>query len=203
MSEIKLYLGDCLEVMRGMADKSVDMVFTSPPFKEEDVESEYWGEYDQWFYEMNRLSRKVVVVIHSATKLNRLIAEYPPKRMMIWGKGFSQYSWRYNPILVYQVSDNYKVNKFIWSDSFGVQAVQGKGKEHKYQDPELLYRTIIKMFKGCDTILDPFMGSGTTGCVATLEGRDFIGCEIDPTYYAIAERRIAEAQQQPQLELAK
>lgn len=40
------------------------------------------------------------------------------------------------------------------------------------------------------------MGSGTTGVACVQTGRSFIGIEIDPTYYAIAERRIAEAQQQ-------
>ena len=197
---MQLIQGDCLEVMSTMPDNSVDAVFTSPPFKEEDVEAEYWGEYDKWFSEMRRVASKVVIVIHSATKLNSLISKYPPKRTMVWGKGFSQYSWRWNPILLYQQTDDYKINKYIWADSFGVQAVQGKGKEHKYQDPLELYQLIIKMFKGCDTILDPFMGSGTTGVACVKTGRDFIGVELDPTYFAVAERRIAEAQLQPRLE---
>jgi len=50
-----------------------------------------------------------------------------------------------------------------------------------------------------DTILDPFMGSGTTGVACVQTGRNFIGIEIDPTYFAIAEKRIAEAQMQPRL----
>lgn len=41
-----------------------------------------------------------------------------------------------------------------------------------------------------DTVLDPFLGSGTTGKMALLEGRNFIGIERDPDYFAIAERRI-------------
>ena len=49
------------------------------------------------------------------------------------------------------------------------------------------------------TVFDPFMGSGTTGVACVRTGRNFIGCEIDPTYYAIAQRRIAEAQLQPPL----
>jgi len=40
-------------------------------------------------------------------------------------------------------------------------------------------------------VLDPFMGSGTTGCACVLEGRDFVGIEMDADYYAIAEARIA------------
>ena len=51
------------------------------------------------------------------------------------------------------------------------------------------------------TILDPFMGSGTTGVACVQTGRNFIGIEIDPTYFAIAEKRIAEAQLQLRLPL--
>ena len=45
------------------------------------------------------------------------------------------------------------------------------------------------------------MGSGTTGIAPVQTGRNFIGIEIDPDYYKIAERRIAEAQIQPRLPL--
>ena len=54
--------------------------------------------------------------------------------------------------------------------------------------------------KSC-TILDPFMCSGTTGVACVQTGRNFIGIEIDPTYFAIAERRIQEAQLQLRLPL--
>jgi DNA modification methylase len=50
-----------------------------------------------------------------------------------------------------------------------------------------------------DTILDPFMGSGTTGVAAIQLGRRFVGIEIDPTYFEIAKRRIVEAQMQLRL----
>jgi site-specific DNA-methyltransferase (adenine-specific) len=46
-------------------------------------------------------------------------------------------------------------------------------------------------------VLDPFMGSGTTGIAAMQEGMKFVGIERDPHYYEIASRRIAEAKQIP------
>ena len=50
-----------------------------------------------------------------------------------------------------------------------------------------------------DSILDPFMGSGTTGVACVKLGRKFIGIEIEPKYFDIACRRIAEALRQPDL----
>jgi DNA modification methylase len=58
---------------------------------------------------------------------------------------------------------------------------------------------IKKGSKEGDTILDPFMGSGTTGVACVQTGRNFIGCEIDPGYFKIAEKRIHDAQQQMRL----
>jgi site-specific DNA-methyltransferase (adenine-specific) len=44
-------------------------------------------------------------------------------------------------------------------------------------------------------VLDPFMGSGSTGIAAMLEGKRFVGCELDEEYFKIAEKRIEEWQQ--------
>jgi site-specific DNA-methyltransferase (adenine-specific) len=53
------------------------------------------------------------------------------------------------------------------------------------------------------TILDPFMGSGTTGVACVQTGRNFIGIEIDEGYFKIAEKRIKDAQQQMRIDFAK
>ena len=46
--------------------------------------------------------------------------------------------------------------------------------------------------QNCETIFDPFMGSGTTGVAAVRLGRKFIGIEIEPKYFDIAKQRISE-----------
>lgn len=185
---------DALEFLPTLADKSIDIIFTSPPFKDEDVVGDYWVFYDLFFRQAIRIASKVVIVIHSATKLNMLIAKYPPKRMMVWGKGISQYSYRWNPILLYQISDDYKINKYVWGDAFGIPSVNGKTKVHKYQDPLVLYYTILKMFKDCNLILDPFMGSGTTGVACKILGKDFIGIDFDIASYNVAMQKIRDEQ---------
>ena len=51
----------------------------------------------------------------------------------------------------------------------------------------------VRLYYG-DTIFDPFLGSGTTGKMAVLNGRNFIGIEKDKNYFEIAKKRIAAAQ---------
>ena len=58
---------------------------------------------------------------------------------------------------------------------------------------------ILSWSKESDTILDPFMGSGTTGVACVQLNRNFIGYEISPDYFKIAEKRIKEAQAQKKL----
>ena len=66
-------------------------------------------------------------------------------------------------------------------------------KLHSTQKPEaLLYRVLNCASKKGDVILDPFMGSGTTGAVAKKLGRNFLGIERDKRYFKAAERRISK-----------
>ncbi|MEA2875108.1 MAG: hypothetical protein QOF14_304 [Hyphomicrobiales bacterium] len=70
--------------------------------------------------------------------------------------------------------------------------------EHPTQKPERLVSEWIRLFTNPDElILDPFMGSGTTGVVAVKQGRRFTGIEIDPKYFALACRRIEDALRTP------
>jgi len=71
---------------------------------------------------------------------------------------------------------------------------------HPTEKPVKLMVEILKDFTNQnETILDPFMGSGTTGVACVKLGRKFIGIELDPKYFDIACRRIEEAYKQPDL----
>lgn len=74
------------------------------------------------------------------------------------------------------------------------QANSPREREHITQKPLDVMRELVKITLEGGTILDPFMGSGTTGVAAILEGRRFIGAEMVPHYQQVAERRIREAQ---------
>lgn len=70
---------------------------------------------------------------------------------------------------------------------------------HPTQKPVQLMQWCLGFLPDADTILDPFMGSGTTGVACVNLGRKFIGIELDPDYFEIACRRISEAYKQPRL----
>ena len=83
-----------------------------------------------------------------------------------------------------------KVKENIWFYTAG-KRVDG----HPAQFPEQLANDhIISWSNAGDLVLDPFMGSGTTGKMALLNNRNFIGIELDPTYFDIAQKRIEAAQ---------
>lgn len=76
----------------------------------------------------------------------------------------------------------------------------GPGNEHPTQKPVALMDTLVELFSAPrQVVLDPFMGSGTTGVSCARYGRRFIGIEADERYFDMACRRIAEAYRQPRL----
>ena len=69
---------------------------------------------------------------------------------------------------------------------------EGRAKAHPTQKPEaLLYRVLMATSEAGETVLDPFFGTGTTGAMARLLGRRFIGIEREARYCALARGRIA------------
>jgi len=69
--------------------------------------------------------------------------------------------------------------------------ISGKHKVHPTQKPvELLKELILNSSKKDDIVFDPFMGSGSTGIAALSCEREFIGCELDPQYFAVAQKRL-------------
>ncbi len=204
--KVDLYLGDCLEIMKSIPDKSVDAVITDPPYGIADIwkggASHGWGvarlatparnEWDKKpdqrvFDEILRIGKQVI--IWGGNYFNLPIS----RGWLIWNKperGFTlseaELAWTSKdmPMRVYDCHR---------SDS---------DREHPTQKPlSLMKWCVYQMTNEGDVVLDCFMGSGTTGVACVQTGRNFIGIEIEPKYYEIAERRIKDAQQQMRLPL--
>lgn len=209
---VTLYCGDCLEVMKSIPDKSIDAVITDPPYgigldgSKESIQNgvqirkayefKGWDKHipsENYFDEIKRASRNQIVF--GANYFNEYLQQ-GHKGWIIWDKGqrgltmsdceivYSSFNKPTRIITVHRAK--------LWAEK----------PQHPTQKPLTLLSQIIKENTNeGDVILDPFMGSGTTGVACVQTGRNFIGIEIDPTYFAIAEKRIKDAEQQMRLPL--
>jgi len=239
MVDTTLYLGDCLEVMRSIPDKSVDAVITDPPYETsftvftkniselkgnsatKRLNEKDWFYDHKWLRDCSRALKDygawyVFMNTEGFSSLCALSIELglKPMRRLVWLKTNSMPSiprknYRNSTeLIMYGVKGN-KVGCFNAKNQqeiksyFEYPIVGGAVRtEHPTQKPVDLVKTFIKISTNeGDTILDPFMGSGTTGVACVQTGRNFIGIEIDEGYFKIAEKRINEAKQQMRLEL--
>ena len=93
-----------------------------------------------------------------------------------------------------------RIFSHMWKGICQASEKGGARREHPTQKPIALMRwCIADLPSDAHLICDPYMGSGTTGVACASEGRDFVGVEIDPSYFDIACRRIEEAQRQGSL----
>lgn len=257
---VELHLGNCLEVMRGMADKSVDAIITDLPYG---TTACSWDEiipFAPMWEQVERISKGVFVTTASQPFTSKIIMSNLRrfKYEWIWEKNrgsnfmnikyqpmkehenilvFSVNGHTYNPQLIRRAESSLKRDPLdkpsriekgynriagVYGDLTNINKVRGGADyefrnpksiikfnvreksnitDHPTQKPVALYEYLIRTYTNeGDTVLDITMGSGTTGVACVQTNRNFIGIEIDPTYFAIAERRIAEAQMQPRLE---
>ena len=119
-------------------------------------------------------------------------------QIIIWDKGKIGMGWRYRRS--YETAlVAHKGNRMNWYDTSHkveniirhIPKIIPSKDQHPTQKPVALARHFIELHtKPGDTVLDPFVGSGTTGVACMQTGRNFIGIELDPNYYKMAEKRI-------------
>ena len=93
------------------------------------------------------------------------------------------------------------INTINHSDIFTTKEWKAVGTngEHTRAYPLKMVLDLLSVFPNAKEVFDPFMGSGTTGVACVQLNRNFIGYEISPDYFKIAEKRISEAQAQKKL----
>ena len=216
MSDVKLHLGDCLEILPTLEAGSVDAVITDPPYgigedgglkaryrrgdgRTKGIIKHVYGGWDKErpekivFDYMFRLSN--IIIIFGGNYFADMLP--PSPGWIYWDKNIGgDFS---DGELIYTNQDvalrDYSVHPFV-----GLRG--GKDRQHPTQKPLSLLKWIINnRIDPNTTILDPFMGSGTTGVACVQTNRNFIGVEIEPKYYEIAEQRIKDAQRQMVMKL--
>lgn len=214
MAEYTLHLGDCLEYMRTLPDGCFDAVVTDPPYGIGYVAGNGGDNHARHAYRKHK-NRPIYgddkafdpspflrfdrVIMFGG---NHFSNHLPPSRgWVVWDKNAGVKPNTFSDAeLIYTNCDvPLRIFPHMWK---GIQrdSEVGEGSFHPTQKPAALMVWLLRHYtRPGDTIFDPFMGSGTTGVACMQLGRNFVGCEIDPGYYAIAEKRIREAAAQPPL----
>jgi site-specific DNA-methyltransferase (adenine-specific) len=201
IGDCTLYQGDCLEVMPGLGE--FDAVVTDPPYGiGEDggtfrdrkggghrvLEKKSWDKArpnDAFFVWL--VAQSVPSIVWGGNYFADLLP--PSKGWLYWDKlmggdfADGELAW---------TSLDRALRKFT-------RCNKDHGKQHPTQKPIALMQWCLGFLPNAETILDPFMGSGTTGVACVNLGRKFTGIELDPGYFDIACRRIEEAYKQPRL----
>lgn len=182
----KIINANCFEVFPKMKDKCVDFVLTSPPFKDEDIPTEYYSWLKDLLTNLERVTKNYSFIFNSSKRLKEICKRFEPERILVWAKVGLKTAYRYEPIFVFNHGSELNINSRIWGDCPVIQPILNP--EVPYSNPLKLYRRLICMLteKG-DVILDPFLGSGTTMVACKLTGRSCVGIEKNPEYYKIAQ----------------
>jgi len=204
--DVTLYRGDCLEVLPTLG--RVDAVVTDPPYGMGYVidkrfgnggRSRLWNEKREW----DIITPKLHDFVSSLCKYEKVIIwggnyyAFPPtKCWLIWDK-VQEFSGADAELAWTNLDKATKIFRMSRIDAYVNRA--DCPKEHPAEKPISLMMWCLSFLLESITVIDPFMGSGTTGVAAVKLGRRFIGIEIDAGYFEIAKRRISEALAQPPL----
>lgn len=197
----KVFNEDCLETMKRMEDKSIDLILTDPPYG---IGDKFKGGNNSKMNKFNSIvdkgwdkvpSKEIFEEIYRVSKHQIIWGgnyfELPATRgFIIWDKKISQdftlamaeYAWTSFDTLakIYRLSSE-KI-----------------GRLHPTQKPEKVIEYCLNFALNIDssieTVYDPFAGSGTTLVVSKSKGLDYIGSELDKDYYEIIQKRLQQVQ---------
>ena len=196
----KVYNMDCLDYMRTLPDKCIDLVLTDPPYwiwfdnKIRDKKINTWDKEipsKEYFDEMIRISK------------NQIIwgANYFPYLWVDWCRWFIFWNkdvnfWTYSAWELAWTSFNRPANYFYWAWNWLADWIRWRNKKEKIEHPTVKPK---ELFKWClenysekwMTIFDPFAWSWTTAVACIETWRNYIVVEKEPKYCEIINKRIA------------
>lgn len=187
----ELYLGDCLEILPTLP--RVDAVITDPPYGIGIAANPVRQKHDRLDWDNSPASSDVISAILWAAPITIIWGgnyfDLPPSQgFLVWDKvqpegltlAMCEYAWT-------NMSKPAKLFR---------RHVVSYSKQHPTQKPVELMEWCIERAGNPAVVLDPMMGSGTTGVACMNLGRKFIGIEIERKYFDIACERIENAQRQ-------
>lgn len=189
-----LYQGDCLEIMPSLV--KVDAVVTDPPYGIGISSNPVRQKHAKKEWDASAAS-EAAIALPREVSLEQIIwggnyFDLPPSRgFLVWDKKQPQ---NFSLAMCEQAWWSRDANAKVYS-----RTVLGYEKQHPTQKPVDLMEWCLGFLPDAETILDPFMGSGTTLVACAKMGRKGIGIELDADYFDIACKRVEEAYRQPDL----
>lgn len=201
IGDATLYCGNCVEVLPTLP--KVDAVITDPPYGINENSKKVasrgklaaprdYGEFD---WDKSPPEDSLIDAIRNKAKWSAFFGgnyfQLPPTSCwLVWDKlngdndfADCELAWTNWPKAVRRI-------QWRWN---GMIRQGNEERFHPTQKPLEVMKWTIELCPQANTILDPFMGSGTTGVAALQMGRKFIGIEREPRYFDIACRRIEQA----------
>jgi len=190
---ITIYHGDCREILPGLP--KCDLLLTDPPYGAGYAANPILGknraskphEAKEWDGAPVAEMGEIIKSASYAVVWGGNYYDLPPSRCwLIWYKPDSLPSMA--DLEMAWVSRDGNAKHFSWTTA----ATNPERVGHPTQKPEAVMRWCISHFPNAETILDPFMGSGTTLVAAKNLGRKAIGIEIEERYCEIAAKRLSQ-----------
>ncbi len=201
----KVLEGDCLDLMKDMPDKSIDLCFTDPPYG---ITKDNWDKVPskEYFDEIFRISKKQLFFGGQFFDLPKKEGWIIWNRKAYWmKKEFTRNKKGLNEADLIWISEDIKTKVIEYHISGNIEGFRGEPlkpnyKKHKQmftsEKPVRLCEYLLETyFSDCKTIIDPFAGSGTTGIAARNLKRNFILMEKEPKYAEIINQRLHSGNQ--------
>jgi site-specific DNA-methyltransferase (adenine-specific)/modification methylase len=204
---VTLYLGDCREILPTL--DGVDAVVSDPP---------YGISYKKGAGGKGKHTVRNIEAIEGDTEpfdptpwlvwpcilwgANHYASRLPHGRWLAWDKlaGMAEFDSFSDVEFAWQSGRGKdRIFSHLWKGICKASEKGGKERWHPTQKPVELMSWCLRQLPDAKTILDPFMGSGTTGVAAVKLGRRFIGIEIEPRYFDVACKRLSEAVSAPDM----
>lgn len=217
----KIYNEDCLEGMKRIPDKSIDLVLTDPPyginltpqrengkFKNTSVINDNSLEWlPKYVNEIHRITKNVCCVFCGWQQIDKFKIELEKKfiikNILVWNKDWFGMGNNYRPnyeLIILCCKINIKTKSSNKSNVLTYRRVSPQKLLHSCEKPiKLIEDLIMELSEENGIILDTFIGSGTTAIACINTKRNYIGFELDKNYYDIANKRIEEHTKQIEL----
>ncbi len=203
----KLFLGDSADILPGIG--TCDVVITDPPYgigesvkknvsRECKAVSRDYGEFD---WDKEPISDELMNLVRSKAKWSGIFGgnyyKLPPTSCwLVWDKLNGETDFADCELMWTNWPKAVRIKRHQWH---GMIRAGNEERFHPTQKPLAVMKWAINLSPQHGLVLDPFMGSGTTGVAAVQMGLGFIGIERDERYFEIACKRIESALKQPDL----